>query len=297
MKKNWKILSLIGVSGALMVTSGLTALASSSGYDAYKSAFKNTHTLTSATVNASLVLKDNGSSLVTANSTGKADLANKAESGSVTIGSNGNEQTLDVYRQNNQTVFKSSSSDVFFVQPAKAGRYGRHDKLDGNRIPQEVENIIDALVGNLKDNVTFTDKPDGVKEVSLTLSDSQIPAVANAVGSLLIKHAADGKAHPGEKGLPNVDLKQSLPKLTQDITIKQLDLKADINASNYIQHQEANIVVSGKDADGASHEVAVQLNADLSDINATKPDTVDLTGKTTKTIQHQRNREAAQADK
>ena len=46
-----------------MVTTGFSALASTSGYDAYKSALKNTKTIQNVAVQAAASLQDNGKSL------------------------------------------------------------------------------------------------------------------------------------------------------------------------------------------------------------------------------------------
>ena len=50
-----------------------------------------------------------------------------------------------------------------------------------------MEKIADALVGNLKDAVVVTENSDGSKTLSGSLSESQIPALINAVVSLQSK--------------------------------------------------------------------------------------------------------------
>ncbi len=189
---------------------------------------------------------------------------------------------------------KSSASDVYTVEQEKQGK--RHKEANKpDQMSKEVENVIDSLVGNLQDHITVDNKADGTKEVSLQLSDTQVPAVVNAVGALMVKKAAEEeKKHaqgtqeqqdPAE-GFMLQNMKPNLPKLTQDIKIKAVNVKADIDASNYIKHQEAHITVTGKDSAGADHEVVLNLQADLSGLNSTTPDKVDLTGKNVKTVQH-----------
>jgi hypothetical protein len=286
MKKGFVILGAIGISSVVMVTSGFAAMASTSGYSTYKDAIKATRSLDSVAISGGLSLKDNEAALVNVTGSVKANLVNETESGSAIINNNGKQQTVDVYRQNNQTITKSSDADVYYEEQNRFEKR-KNEKPESKQIPQEVENIIDSLVGNLQNSVMLDTKSDGTKEVNLSLSNAQLPPVVNAVGSLLIKNAMDGKeALKKQEEIPGIDFKPSLPALTQDVKIDQVDIKADINAANFIQHQEASITVSGKDASGVSHQVVLQLNADLSGFNTTTPDTIDLTGKNVKVIQH-----------
>jgi hypothetical protein len=286
MKKGFVILGAIGISSVVMVTSGFAAMASTSGYSVYKDAIKATRGLDSVSLSGGISLKDNGTSLVNVTGSVKADLANETQSGSATIDNSGKQQTIEVYRQSNQTITKSSDSDVYYQEQERQGKH-KDEKPESKQIPQEVENMIDSLVGNLQNSVTLDNKADGTKQVTLSLSNAQLPPVVNAVGSLLIKNALDEKqGHKKNEEVPGIDFKPSLPAITQNVRIDQIDIKADINASNFIQHQEATITVSGKDAAGVSHQAVLQLNADLTGFNATTPDTIDLAGKNVKVVQH-----------
>jgi hypothetical protein len=279
-------LGAIGISSVVMVTSGFAAMASTSGYSVYKDAIKATRSLDSVALSGGISLKDNGATLVNVTGSGKANLTNETLSGSATIDNNGIKQTVEIYRQSNQTITKSSNSDVYYQEQERQGKQ-KDGKPESKQIPTEVENIIDSLVGNLQNSVTLDSKTDGTKQVTLSLSNAQLPPVVNAVGSLLIKKALDEKqGNQKIDEVPGIDFKASLPAITQNIHIDQIDIKADINSSNFIQHQEATITVSGNDAAGVSHQVVLQLNADLSGFNATTPDTIDLTGKNVTVVQH-----------
>lgn len=293
MKKKWIVLgSAVGISSVIMATTGIAALAGTSGYDDYKSAFKATHALNSVSVQASAVVQDNGSQLVQAKGSVKADLANRNGSGTVDVAGSGTEHQASFYKQGNQVVWHTDGSDVYYVQQEKhhggkhAGEYG------GNDIPQQVETVIDTLVGNLKNYVTTDTMSDGTKEVSIQLENGQIPALVNTIAPIIIKKASEehgkGNRPQNEQGefVFSPELAANAPKLTQDIRIQKIALKADINSSNYIQHQEADITVSGKDAGGAAHELTLHVSADMSSFNATTPDQVDLSGKNVKQVQH-----------
>jgi hypothetical protein len=295
MKKKWITLgSAVGISCAIMVTTGMTAMADTSGYDVYKSALKNTKTVTSVSVAAQAELKDNGNVLVSANGTAKASLDNKTGSGSVDVTSNGVQQTISFYNQENGTVIKSSASDVYYQNQDEKGKRGEGKKHNEQDMAPQVESVIDALVGNLKDYVSTNTQSDGSKVVSVELSNAQIPAALNAFAPIAIKQATNEHEHQGKKNegdqakLPFAKdfLKGQVPQLTQDIKIEKVAVKATINASNYIEQQQADLTVSGKDANGAAHVVTLHVNADLSGYNSTTPDQVDLTGKNVQQIKH-----------
>lgn len=286
MKKGFVILGAIGISSVVMVTSGFAAMASTSGYSVYKDAIKATKGLDSVALSGSISLKDNGASLVNVTGSAKADLANETESGSATLDNNGKQQTIEVYRQSNQTITKSSASDVYYQEQERVDKH-KAEKPESKQIPQEVENIIDSLVGNLQNSVTLDNKADGTKDITLSLTNAQLPPVVNAVGSLLIKNALNEKdSHKKQEEISGLDFKPTLPALTQNVRIDQIDIKANINQANFIQHQEASITISGLDASGASHQILLQLNADLTGFNTTTPDTIDLTGKNVQVVQH-----------
>ncbi|OPH57499.1 hypothetical protein BC351_02945 [Paenibacillus ferrarius] len=296
MKKKWLMVGgAVGISSIVMVTTGFSALASTSGYDAYKSALKNTKTVQNVAVQAAAALQDNGNVLASANGSFKVSLDSKTASGNADVLTNGTQQSLSFYKQENQTVLKSNASDVYFVNQETQKKHKNEKTQTGTEIPQQVETVIDALVGNLKDYVAVDTKADGSKEIAIELDNAQIPTVVNALAPIAIKEATkeendgekkDDTASTGKFPFNEDFLKHAAPQLTQDIKIEKVAVKATINANNYISHQEADVTVSGKDASGAAHQVTLHLQADLSGYNSTTPDNVDLTGKTVQTLKH-----------
>ncbi|MFK7694384.1 hypothetical protein [Paenibacillus sp. HJGM_3] len=296
MKKKWLVLgSAIGVSSVVMIATGFSALAGSSGYEAYKSALKTTKSAQSATVQAAGSLRDNGNVLVQASGSFKV-AKDEAASGQAEVSANGTPQSIRFAKQAEGTVVKSSASDVYYVHPDNQDHPFKHKGHDGADMSQQAETVIDALVGNLKNYVTVDTQSDGSKDIAVQLDNAQIPAVINAIAPIAIKHAAqaDHRAmHQNDQAdIPfNHDaLKDAAPQLSQDIKIEKVAVKAHINADNYIEHQEADITVSGKDDQGTAHQVTLHVQADLSNFNKTTPDTIDLAGQQVQTIQQERER-------
>ncbi|GFN32179.1 hypothetical protein [Paenibacillus xylaniclasticus] len=56
--------------------------------------------------------------------------------------------------------------------------------------------MIDALVGNIKNNVTLSESSGGEKSVDVTLTGAQVPTAASVIGSLIVKEVLSGKDAP-----------------------------------------------------------------------------------------------------
>jgi hypothetical protein len=288
-----KKLAMIGVGvavGSIMLISSVYAgIGDAPGYQAYKSAIKETATVDNVTHKVNVSVTDNGKSMLQVDSTLKADMDDQAGSAEVTLKSGGVEQSIQFYSQDDQQIMKTGDSDIYRIfetdnDHADFKKHGFDGGEPDEAFKQEVENVIDALVGNLKNYVTLEEAGTD-KDISLHLSGSQISPVVNTIGSLLIReggrhHEEQVKLDPSDTFGVNVSsIKDSMPKLTNDIKIESVQLDAKVNADNRITHQAAAIEITGKDSQGIDHEVIVKLSMGLSDFDSTVPDTVDLTGK------------------
>lgn len=295
-----KKLAMIGVGvmagSVLLMSSVYAGVGSTPGYTAYKSAIKNTATIENATLQARLSIEDNGKRLLQVDSTVKSGKDNVTSSAEFTLLSGNTEQNVQIFSQDDKKIIKTSGSDVYRIvemDPEARERIEKYgDGMDQHdpAFTQEVENVIDTLVGNLKNNVTLKEEG-SAKEIGLHLEGSQIPAIVNAVGSLLIRKGADDHAEDPELqaahdfGVNMYSIKDSLPKLTDEIKIESVSLDADVNADNLITNHTAEIKVSGKDSQGLAHEVVIKLVVNATDFNNTTPNTVDLTGKKTENVE------------
>ncbi|USG65026.1 hypothetical protein NDK47_23355 [Brevibacillus ruminantium] len=295
MKKKWLAMAGgIGVGAVLLVTSGLSASANYTGYEAYKDAWKQTKGIDSLGGQLHVTVSDNGKSLIAVDSRFKNNSDQKAASAAVQIDDGTHHHDLNVYHQADKTVFKSGESETYYVMEKQGPAWqakGKHPEMAA-----EVENVIDGLVGNLRNNVTLTDDADGGKQVSLHLSGSQIPSAVHALGSLLVKNASlhdhEGMKEQHEKvPFAPAQLDVDFPKLTDQIRVQEINLDATIDAENYLKHQTAVFKIAGKDAAGAEHEVEVKVDVELNGINQTTPDTVDLSGKQVETIQRENGKQ------
>ncbi|NHN30867.1 hypothetical protein [Paenibacillus agricola] len=298
-----KKLALMGtgitVGTFLLITSAYAGMAESSGYDSYKTAIKTTVSAKSMTQAIAVTVQDNGKSLVGVNATVKRNKDSQAVSADVKIKGGDSEQTLNVYSVDGKTVLKSGDSETYKVLEGKAGSEHFKNMEHGDKelngemdtFHKEAENLVDALVGNLKQYVTEAPTTNGAKEIKVSLSGSQIPTAVNALGSFLVKKSSydhnqgmDDKTFKSPMGTDFSALKQTMPKLSQDVAITKVDLQATVDGSGFIANQKASLTIEGKDAAGTAHTVVVSVDLGLSGVNATTPDTIDLTGKTVEAV-------------
>jgi hypothetical protein len=283
MKNKWLTMGLsAGVGTAMLIVSGLSAMAGYSGYDAYKEALKNTKAMTSVTGNVNVLVRDNGAEVLRGDVNFKRNNEQQAAGAEMQISSGSQSHLVDVFHQNDKTIVKTSDSDVYKVFEQK----GPVPKWKNNhaQVAPEVENVIDAMVGNLRDRVTVEEQKDGNQHVSLHLSGTQIPAAVGALGSLAIKKVSNCP-NQGTANSPYIHV--NLPKLTQNIHVTEVNLDAEINANHVINEQTAEIKIVGQDAQGAEHTLNVKTDLHFSGFNNTALVPLDLNGKKVEVVQHQ----------
>jgi hypothetical protein len=272
--KWWMAGGAFGIGVAMLLVSGFSAMASTSGYDAYKTAVKNTKAVTSLTAIMDLTVTDNGTKVLTG--TSHIKLNRELNSGSMAAAFDDQTQkhSLNVFRQDGKLIFKSSDNEVYRVKEQNASKWEQNGVAPNP--PKAVEQVFDALMGNIRELATLESTSDGGKQAKLHLSGSQIPAVANVLGTLAVSKLADYKQW---------DL--SFPKLTDNIKVEEINLDAKINENNALERQSAEINVTGTDESGNKHVLAIQLNIGFSSLNETVPEKIDLTGKKLVEIQNQ----------
>lgn len=122
-------------------------------------------------------------------------------------------------------------------------------------------------MGNLKDSVAVTQKQNGIKEISGSLSDAQIPTLINALASFEFKNSF------------NNDSKSSIPKLAKNISVKNIKGTMTTDKNGFIQTALGSGILSGTDKNGQNHNLTFELLVKIEDINSTTVKRPDLSGK------------------
>ncbi|MDR3586447.1 MAG: hypothetical protein P4L59_14215 [Desulfosporosinus sp.] len=274
-KKKTVMLVSFALGTLLVASTALADIANKSGYDQLKDALKLTaqqsnEKFDNFTMDISFALKDNGKTLETSNTTQKYDRIKSASeniNSMSSVSGNQNGETYNSYSDKtsmiswrasdptyNVTEFAKERNDVLFPDPFKQESAG------------DIEKIVDAVVGSLKDQVVVTENPDGSKVLAGSLTEVQIPSLVNAVVSLQLKQQFNGNQ-------PN------MPHLTKDVFVKEVKGTAKLNKDGVMESILGTTVLSGKDDKGTVHDVSVEILAKLSGINSTTVTKPDLTGK------------------
>jgi hypothetical protein len=267
---NKKFLAGIGISGALMLGSVYSISADSSGYDLYKEALKKTHTADSATMALSMSVEDNGTALFTTKSLMKTDVKDQVSAIS-TMMANGTETSeMNMYKQNGSWFVTKEGTDPVYKMDIK----NPHHK-DMGELKDDMENLIDVMTKNLQKQITVEEAKKGSHVIELDLTGKEIPLTANALSTLMIKHAnmIQETQEPTESSF---HIKATLPELDHDINVKQIKLTAKINKENYVEKQTVKAVVTGKDKHGQTHELELTMLLNVSDYNQTKVTPVEI---------------------
>ncbi|WP_253200614.1 hypothetical protein [Clostridium sp. CF012] len=277
MKLNKKTATIISFAiGTIMfTTTAMAQILTKSGYDQLKDSFKYTAEscttkLSSYTMDISIILKDNATVIYSQNSLDKVDVKNGAKE-TVSTRLEGSKKTEDYnYSDKNSSIFKNSEQNVYYTSDFKTPR----ENIASNNPFKEkeagdMEKIVDALVGNLKDAVVVTENSDGTKTLSGSLSEAQIPALINAVVSL------QSKSQLGYR----TDNESSRPQLTKDVFVKEVKGNMVTTKEGLIQSVLGSGIISGKDEKGTEHKLTFELLAKVTSLNSTKVNKPDLSGK------------------
>lgn len=270
------------IGGTLLLGTAYVNASQLSGYETFKAAIKDTKNLKNETANLKVSVSDNGSSLVDLTSNVKLNVNSNAMSSNTTIKSGNSAQSFSSYMQDGKSITKSSSSNQYLVFENKHMNLSKVNKTENPEIQKSMEIVIDTLVGSMKDKITTTENSDGSKGITASIGENDVTPLANALASMALIMGNEGTKYNDKADVDSI--KNMIPKLVSDIKIESINSTGDISKDDVITDGSAKILVSGKDAQGKQHEITIDVSMNLSNINGTTPDKIDLTGKQVKTI-------------
>ncbi|AZV55506.1 hypothetical protein [Clostridium sp. AWRP] len=272
--------------GTLMfTTTAFAEVNSKSGYDRLKDSLKYTaqsctSKFSSFTVDSSFLVKDNGSIIYSKNMLNKYNLSDKSvENTSKT--NNGTTISKYLYYKDKNIIINNNTlnGNMYYVtnitDKTKADDSILSNPFKENRT-SDIEKIVDAAIGNLKDSISVTEKPDGSKKLSTSLNENQIPSLINALISFRLK-----------EDITNINKQHSqpdsssvkLPQISKDVFVKDASAEITTDKNGTIQNVLASGTISGKDNSGKDHLLVFELSLKIKDINSTKVSKPDLSDK------------------
>lgn len=277
LKKKTATIISFAIGTIMFTTTAMAQVLTKSGYDQLKDSFKYTaesctNKLSSYTADMSVSIKDNGTVIFSENALYKVDVSTGAKE-TITTGLEGSKKTESYnYSDKKGSIYKSNQQNVYYSTEFESPQ---ENAVSKNPFKEEgaadIEKIADAIVGNLKDAVVVTENADGTKTLSGSLSETQIPALINAVVSLQSKNTF-GNNNPSNES--------STPKITNDVFVKDIKGNMVTTKDGLIKSVLGSGVISGKDESGTDHKLTFELLAKMTNVNSTKVSKPDLTGKT-----------------
>ncbi len=273
--KKSKIIISLALGTVMFTTTAIAQVMNKSGYDQLKDSVKYTAEscttqLKSYTLDTSLIVKNNGKVVLSQNELSKFDVSKQVKESTSTTLENSTKRESYSYSDANGYINKNSDQDVYYVSEFTTPR---EMVVPSNPFKEkgasDVEKIADALVGNLKDAVVVAENADGTKTLSGSLSESQIPALINAVVSLQSKREFSNP-HNNPSGMPI---------MTKDIFVKEIKGNMVTTKEGLIQSVLGSGAISGKDESGKEYNLTVEILAKITNIDSTKITKPDLTGK------------------
>ena len=307
-KKSLTVISVVlGV--ALLATSVYADVVNRSAYEQFKDVVKSTSAQMSGqvrnyTLQTTFSLKDNDTLLIRTNSVQKVD-GQRSETIETTDTGKGAYQSSYSYNDERQNIWYDRYADTYYVTEYNRSEYdadyiydyGSYDPLAQDYV-SDVERIVDAFIGNLKNHVTADLKDDGSRIFTGSLSDTEIPALVNAVASFVTKQylLSSGvyfsqpaeiivDAELADEAIATRydsiydDTRIPIPSLDGDVYIKSMNGRAAATPDDLITDVSVRVVLSGRDPDGNLHDLTFDISMTLTAVKTTSVTQPDLTGK------------------
>ena len=274
--KQYAIIALI-LSAVVFTGTAFADALLGTGYDNFKAAGKKTILLVdndthNHTIETSFTLKIDDIIIAQEKETIKVDSQNdKRESSSTGLENGMKERSRTSYRDNEMEISTNSEDDTYFVYKYNDDRYQYRGSSTLPDYIDDIEKIVDAAVGSLKNNIQYENTENGGKSYVGNVSDAEVPTLINAVSSFAVKQSFMSDYRMGTMN--------TAPKITDNISITGASGRATEDANGYIDSLDAYLGFTGSDEHGVYHKVTIDLTLKAYDIGTTVVIKPDLTGK------------------
>jgi hypothetical protein len=286
-KKKMTILSF-AIGTCVFVSTAFADMMLGSGYDQLKSSAKTTAAqmgqgLPNYTIEALITLKDNDQTLLQASTNNKMDMEKQiSESTTITQYSGGESSSSYSYSDQKLNIWKNGVDNKYYVTEFPDDMEREHRDMFTNPFQEdgapEIEKIVDAVVGNLKDYMQAEERPEGGRIYTGSLSETQVPGIINAASSFGLKQMI--------RDQNRMENHLKLAEMDSDIYVKKVSGTAIENQAGFLENVTGDVILSGKDKNGVQHEMTLNVVFKLTDIGTTKITTPDLAGKDVEKVSH-----------
>lgn len=184
------------------------------------------------------------------------------------------------YTDSTKSISKSSRDDKYYVVEYKGGyTLKASDRLGQNPFEEDraadAEKIIDAFVGNLAELVQV-EEYDGKKMFIGSLSEAQIPALANALASYVLKYEVARSYNYNDYKAAEKTIQMPLPE--SNVFIQSASGKAVQNELGAFESLLAEASASADDKNGVTHQYTLEISYQMTGVGSTVVTEPDLAG-------------------
>lgn len=283
-KKGLTILSF-SIGASIFVSTAFADSLIGSGYDRLKDTAKLTAAqmekgLNNYTIEGLFSIKVGGQVIQQESIVRKIDTTKQASENSSVTQRGSDIHNSYSYTDNKYSIWKTN--DKYFVTEFPNGSSGNKGNAFSNPFNEkgatEIEKIVDALVGNLKDYVQAEVRPEGDNVYSGSLSEAQVPAVVNAVTSFGMQQMISDQVRHNKSA--------NMPEIESDIFVKKVTATAHESKTGILEQVKGDIVLSGKDKNGVAHEMTIDVAFKLSNVGSTTIAMPDITGENVEKVSY-----------
>lgn len=302
--KKLKLGILVMAAVTVFTATAFAAGTTNEGYDTLKQIIADSERnekMTNASLNGFFKISDNGTVIAEMTGTAKANHDDKEEvSGNVKVSMQGKKQDLSFYHTGEEAYIADQVNEKYYklenIKSENKSKYRRHngEEYSAHKMSKAEENFLDYLMGDLKAQIELSQNSDGTKTITMDLNQNEIPVALNLLTAVAASHKDSDNYGGLEKDNSHNQVvfeklpfmkdfcemnKDAIPVLRQDVKLTALVFKLNVASDNHIKGIEASVDVTGKDADGISHDILFQSSVSVSDINKTKVDEFNQAGK------------------
>ncbi len=273
MKKNKLMIASATLGTLLLATSVFAFATTGSSYQEYKGAVKAMAFMNNLTATAEVELKDNGSIILSGNST---NMINQDEMKTYSNNSfvlDGKTHSTEMSMIDGKIISNQDGEYTSFtmVGDMRNPHFDSRELDESSSTLKLMEMVVDTFVGDVKNQFV----KDG-DTITVNLEGAQIPELARlGISAMMENTDRINENHSNDE--TSAAFFNRIPQLTT-IDVKSLSMTADVKGG-YLVNNQFKAVIAGIDAKGVSHELEMIMNLDVTDINSTVVKSVDTTGK------------------
>lgn len=290
----------VGVVAALAIlvltVSAFAASSSYEGYDKFKSLIqtqKDYSEYHNGTLTGKVQVIDNGETIVGISGAVNGNYEDKEMNGEVLLAINDLKKTLEVFKMDD--IFYISdveNNDVYVTE--NTNDYDRDDFTENEKpsFTESQEALVDYVMKDVKDDFVLVSNADGSKNISFELTKDEVPVGLNLLASAASSKRLDDKDEHFENSMDqelNIDeyplfkelseAKFEHTNIVENMEIDYVNITLDLDENDMLKGFTLALIVSGNDEDGNFHELTINADLEISNVNTASIESLDLDGK------------------